>query len=1020
MNMLKHALGRCLLAVAVAGGGVTAAAEMRIVRDIPYDASIGTFGLGDLFLPAHVNGDTPLVLTIHGGGWSVGNRASWEGVSRFFSEQLGFAAFNIEYRLASVSNRWPACGNDCVSAARFVLSETFKKRFSLSHDKIWICGGSAGGHLSLWTLVNLPVGDVAGCVSISAIGDPEPDFLVHRGRYNALFGAKIDASAFAAMNPIPKVRPGMAPLLCTHTERDVVVPIKSHLAFANAYRAAGNVCRTYVYPNDIIKGLTGHCIWVPGSGPYRRLIPQIESAIAAFVKNPYWVTNQYRRNPYEGAPFGDGGVPSDLELVERVKFDSIPDDTNRFSSVGTCRIGELNGVKYLEAGDKASDRWAYRFILPDDAPLYAFEVDYPDDKKRTMDIVVQGSRETRWDGTKGADYILQPGIACGDEYRNSSKILTDRYIYWRRDADVTLSTMTARGGAPAAISEIRLYRIKSGKLPVAKMAEPPPNDDGWRRTFALYYEDVSVGYNFAVEGDGGDDASIGPMIDRVAATMKYTGQNMMCYPGCWYNGLLGDNYLPRSHVRNYRERFYEAFDREGLVFMPIINQFWLKGVTLTPGEVKKRYGDKANESPVAILDSGQPADGKFGGRPAAWCILHPRVQSEIEKSVDVFIREGAGHPSFKGVMLLLTRNSLLWFGNDTSGYNDYAVKAFMRDRGIALPFAAGDPLRGKIHADWIRRNAYGEWIDWRCEKVAAFYRRLAGKLAAARPDLKLVVNSFLLPDCRHKDFGSADFLVEANRRAGLDARKLEGVKNISVCQTQMPADYRWFSSRDASDPTRGHWGKDWIRAEPADRTLYSCKGDFGSTDWTAYPWINQHDRYWESHCGAYPTNCCHGLYDRDQTKPKLTRPWLRECPWRVSTINPSGRDALRHYAVPLRYRDVLAMSKGGFLIGTYGTEDVLVPWVRAFRALPAVRMDEFAREGDVVARMCLFKGKRYFYVVNTSDVAAEISFELPSDAKDTISGKPVGKTPLRLAAYELRSFVAPVDTSEINEIHDNP
>ena len=88
------------------------------------------------------------------------------------------------------------------------------------------------------------------------------------------------------MNPVLKVRPGMAPLLCTHAERDVVVPIKSHLAFADAYRAAGNVCRTYVYPTDVIKGLTGHCIWVPGSGPYRRLIPQIESAIAAFVKNP--------------------------------------------------------------------------------------------------------------------------------------------------------------------------------------------------------------------------------------------------------------------------------------------------------------------------------------------------------------------------------------------------------------------------------------------------------------------------------------------------------------------------------------------------------------------------------------------------------------------------------------------------------------------------------------------------------------------------------------------------------------
>ena len=145
-----------------------------------------------------------------------------------------------------------------------------------------------------------------------------------------------------------------------------------------------------------------------------------------------------------------------------MKFDAIPDRTRTgFISRGEVRVGELNGIKYLEAGRKAEDRWAYRFILPDDdAPIYVFDVDYPDDTKRTMDVVVQGSQETRWDGTKGADYILQMGIACGDEYPNTGKILTDRYIYWRRGRDVTLSTMTCRGEAPAAISEIRLYRVK--------------------------------------------------------------------------------------------------------------------------------------------------------------------------------------------------------------------------------------------------------------------------------------------------------------------------------------------------------------------------------------------------------------------------------------------------------------------------------------------------------------------------------------------------------------------------------
>ena len=258
--------------------------QNHTIRDIPYAPENGKFGLGDLYLPEKVNASTPLVLTIHGGGWSGGDRASWEGVARFFTEQLGFAAFNIEYRLASVSNRWPACGNDCVKAARFVLSDEFKKRFSLAHRKIWICGGSAGGHLALWTLTHLPADDVDGCVSISAIGDPALDYAVHAGRYRALFGkAARSPSVLAEMDPRTAIVSGMAPLLCTHATEDKVVPIVSHKAFADAYSAAGNVCEVFEYPSAIREGLTGHCIWIPGSKPHR-LIPEIEARIAKFVE----------------------------------------------------------------------------------------------------------------------------------------------------------------------------------------------------------------------------------------------------------------------------------------------------------------------------------------------------------------------------------------------------------------------------------------------------------------------------------------------------------------------------------------------------------------------------------------------------------------------------------------------------------------------------------------------------------------------------------------------------------------
>ena len=275
LRMLSFAAAVCVAVVAVA-------APAHVVRDVSYGPSLGEDGLGDLYLPDDVRPETPFILVIHGGGWSSMHRPSLAGIAEFFQRDLGFAAFNIEYRLASAKNPWPACGDDCVAAAKFVLSDAFRAKYGLHHKKIWITGASAGGHLVLWTLVNLPPDAVAGAISISAIGDPAPDFRAHRRRYMSLFGRDVTEGKLGAMNPIPLIRKGMAPLLCTHADTDQVVPIASHRAFADAYRAAGNRCDFYEYRHDEEPNTGGHCIWRPRSNPHR-LLACLEARMAKFV-----------------------------------------------------------------------------------------------------------------------------------------------------------------------------------------------------------------------------------------------------------------------------------------------------------------------------------------------------------------------------------------------------------------------------------------------------------------------------------------------------------------------------------------------------------------------------------------------------------------------------------------------------------------------------------------------------------------------------------------------------------------
>ena len=126
-------------------------------------------------------------------------------------------------------------------------------------------------------------------------------------------------------------------------------------------------------------------------------------------------------------------------------------------------------------------------------------------------------------------------------------------------------------------------------------------------------------------------------------------------------------------------------------------------------------------------------------------------------------------------------------------------------------------------------------------------------------------------------------------------------------------------------------------------------------------------------------------------------------------------NALRHFVEPLRHGDVLGVSKGGFLVGTYGMEDVLVPFVQAFRALPAVVFDDVgaATPDGVRLRQKTYEGASWFYVVNTEAKPVRVTLEVPKRSRDLVRDERVGglmgasTLDLVLQPYELRSYSAP-------------
>ena len=119
-------------------------AALTIERDVVYGTAQGTPLLLDLAMPKTGNGPFPVVVFLHGGGWSEGNRQEMnhfiEGVAG-----LGYVGVTVAYRLVPAA-RFPAQLEDCKAAVRWLRANAAKYR--INPKRIGVVGFSAGGHLA--------------------------------------------------------------------------------------------------------------------------------------------------------------------------------------------------------------------------------------------------------------------------------------------------------------------------------------------------------------------------------------------------------------------------------------------------------------------------------------------------------------------------------------------------------------------------------------------------------------------------------------------------------------------------------------------------------------------------------------------------------------------------------------------------------------------------------------------------------------------------------------------------------
>ena len=211
----------------------------------------------DLYLPS-TGTKFPVVVTIHGGGWTVGVDAT-ETVP--FAGDLirdGIAVWNIEYRLLDGGGGWPTTFHD-VATAIDLLPKASKGRLDLG--TVISFGASAGGHLAAWAasrhripaqhralLGGVPKQRLRGAVAYAAPLDLVYDSDNYGGSVHLMDGTPTRRrDRYAAGSPYALLPIGI-PVTCLHGDADQVIPYAQSKRYVAKAKQLGNPAKLITLP----------------------------------------------------------------------------------------------------------------------------------------------------------------------------------------------------------------------------------------------------------------------------------------------------------------------------------------------------------------------------------------------------------------------------------------------------------------------------------------------------------------------------------------------------------------------------------------------------------------------------------------------------------------------------------------------------------------------------------------------------------------------------------------------------
>ena len=210
----------------------------------------------DVYLPAtRSTTDTKVMIMIHGGAWNSGDKVDFnEYVDSLKKREPTYAIFNINYRLANVSDLFPAQELDIKAAVEFIYNK--RQEYKIS-DKFVLVGASAGAHLALLQgyKYSTPVKpkaiiDFFGPTDLIDMYNNPPNALV-QPLLVAVTGVTPTANTlYTQSSPINFISSQSPPTMILHGGTDIVVAPSQSVLLDTRLQTAGIIHQYFFYPTE--------------------------------------------------------------------------------------------------------------------------------------------------------------------------------------------------------------------------------------------------------------------------------------------------------------------------------------------------------------------------------------------------------------------------------------------------------------------------------------------------------------------------------------------------------------------------------------------------------------------------------------------------------------------------------------------------------------------------------------------------------------------------------------------------